>query len=298
MKKLNPALCRTLLFTPANKPERYQKSGTIRATDMVVLDLEDAVPFDAKDQARKTLLDYLTEHGEIPANHPMITAIRINPISTQAGIKDIAALADAKIHVASIILPKVQNVQEIELYDQLINTGRPQKTTFIAAIETAFGLQYAHEIAAHSSVVALGFGGADLCADLGISLDINDTLPYRARIVQAARYASKPAWDVPYLNFRDEAGLRQETQLVKKMGYGAKIAIHPAQLAPIAEIFFPTEDEINEAKAIVETYAKAGGIACQYKGAMLDVPVVKKCQDLLDLVQSAKGDKRRSDNDK
>ncbi|WP_159084510.1 HpcH/HpaI aldolase/citrate lyase family protein [Dongshaea marina] len=287
MKQLRPELCSTLLFTPANRPERFTKAGQCSDAQMVVLDLEDAVALDEKDGARHTLIEYLRQWGRIPADHPMITAIRINPISTRAGLKDISALVEQELAPDTIFLPKVQNLQEIELYSELLNQGRHTPITFIAAIETAVGLQNAHEIASHPSVAALGFGGADLAADLGVELSLENTQSYRARIVQAARFAGKVAWDVPYLDFKDQAGLIAETKKVKAMGYSAKIAIHPAQLTPIAEVFSPTNEEISEAQSILKIFKEAQGSACQYRGKMLDVPVVKKSQDLLDRLNLA-----------
>ncbi len=285
MPEIKPNLCRTVLFTPANRPDRYEKAGTMSAADGVVLDLEDAVPLPDKDQARADLVNYLSNHQGIVSDHPIMTAIRINAISTHAGIKDLTALIDADIMPQALFLPKVQNAHEIELYYSLLSTNQPCTTPFIAAIETAYGMEFAHEIAAHPQVVAIAFGGGDLAADLGVTLNFSSTIAYRSRIVQAARYAGKAAWDVPYLDFKDESGLRKETQEIKDLGFTTKIAIHPAQLQPIVDILSPSQAEIDEAKAIVDTYKKAGGSACEYRGKMLDIPVVKKCEAMLDRVK-------------
>ena len=284
MNDLKPELCNSVLFTPANRPERFEKSGTNKDAQMVVLDLEDAVALRYKDQAREILIDYLQKNDSIPADHPMITAVRINAISTLAGLKDIVCLVREKVVPDVVLLPKVQNLQEVELYSELLNQGREKNVHFIAVVETAVGLENAHQIAAHPDVFALGFGGADLAADLGMELDFENTAVYRARIVQAAKYAGKMAWDVPYLDFKDKEGLCKETQQVKAMGFNAKIAIHPAQLEPINQTFFPSEEEVNEAKEILITFKQANGSACQYKGKMLDVPVVKKSQAILEKV--------------
>ncbi len=164
MNNLKPESCNSLLFTPANRPERFEKPASNKNAQMVVLDLEDAVSLRYKDQAREILIDYLQRNNSIPADHPMITAVRINAISTQAGLKDIVCLVREKVVPDVIFLPKVQNVQEVELYSELLNLGREKHVQFIAAIETAVGLENAHEIASHQDVVAIGFGGADLAA--------------------------------------------------------------------------------------------------------------------------------------
>ena len=195
----------------------------------------------------------------------MMTAIRINAISTLPGLKDLAALIEAPIPLDAIFLPKVQNLQEIELYTELLGGPKLSQIPFVALIETAYGMQYAHEIASHFRVAAIAFGGGDLSVDLGVKLDFASTIAYRSRIVQAAHYAHKPAWDVPYLNFHDDEGLRKETRQVKDLGFSTKVAIHPNQLQTIVEILSPTPEEIEEAKAIVKTYQEAQGYACEYK---------------------------------
>ncbi len=281
MNKITLELCRSVLFTPANRLDRYEKAGTLKAADCVVLDLEDAVPAVEKDMARKTLINYLEKNTRIPSDHPMLTAIRINAISTIFGLKDIVSVVDAGIVPDAIFLPKVENAQEIDLYSSLLNDNGLDTVPFVAAIETAFGMQHAHEIATRDRIIALGFGGGDLAADLGVKLTFENTIAFRSRIVQAARYAGKAVWDVPYLNINDDEGLRRETQQVKDLGYTTKIAIHPSQLNPIVEILSPTKEEINRAQAIVKVYENAKGAACEYKGKMIDVPIIKRCKEIL-----------------
>jgi len=280
-----PEMCRTMLFTPANRVDLYGKAGKLKYADGLILDLEDAVPVSAKDAARDMLISYLKEHHRVPADHPMMMAIRINSIKTIFGLKDMAAIIENNILPDAIFLPKVESSDEISIYSSLLGEGEAGRIPFVAAIETAYGMENAHKIAAKSRVKALGFGGADLAADLGANLDFSSTIAYRSRIVQAARYGGKSALDVPFLNFKDEAGLIEETKEVKKLGYTAKIAIHPSQLEPIVRIFLPAPEEIVEAEKIVAIYEKSGGFACEYRGRMLDIPVVRKCQTLLNRVK-------------
>lgn len=281
MEALKPEYCRTVLFTPANRVDRYEKASKLNACDAVVLDLEDAVPLAEKDSARNTLFDYLSEHQRIPADHPMLTIVRVNSISTQAGLKDLSAMIERNIMPDAILLPKVQTAQEINIYSELLSDESFSHIPLIAAIETAYGLQYAHEIAACDRVIALGFGGADLAVDLGVELTFESTIAYRSRLVQAAKYAHKAVWDVPYLNIKDEKGLIAETKKIKALGYTLKIAIHPNQLAPIAKLFSPSEEEIQIAKKIVLAAENSQGMACQVDGKMIDKPVVQAARNLL-----------------
>ncbi len=130
-------------------------------------------------------------------------------------------------------------------------------------------------IAAHPQVAAIAFGGADLAADLHAELAWEPMLWARSRIVQAAASRGLPAFDVPFLNIHDGDGLRAEALASKRLGYSCKLAIHPAQVAPIKGVFAPTPDELARARKIVEAYDAANGAACQVDGKMVDVPVWK-----------------------
>ena len=100
----------------------------------------------------------------------------------------------------------------------------------------------------------------------------------RSRIVQAAAAAGIAAFDVPFLDIHDAGGLRKETEAVKALGYSCKLAIHPAQIAPINAVFTPDPKELARAERIVAAFAQAHGGACQVDGRMVDVPVVKAAQ--------------------
>lgn len=153
---------------------------------------------------------------------------------------------------------------------------------FVALIETAYGMEYAHKIASRKRVVALGFGGGDLAADLYSDLCFESMIAYRSRIVQAARYANKIAWDVPYLNYEDPEGLERETLQVKGLGFSAKMAIHPNQVSTISRILSPSASDVQEAKKMLQAYQQAGGHACTYQGKMLDLAIIKRCEYIIE----------------
>jgi citrate lyase beta subunit len=107
----------------------------------------------------------------------------------------------------------------------------------------------------------------------------------RSRIVQAAAAAAVAAFDVPFLDIHDMTGLSKETEMVKALGYSCKLAIHPAQIAPINAVFTPDPKELASAERIVEAFKQARGGACQVDGRMIDVPVVKAAQRTVALAE-------------
>jgi (S)-citramalyl-CoA lyase len=260
---------RTLLFTPATYPERFAKAKEVGA-DGLIIDLEDGVALDAKDAGRKNLLSALREARPVDPN--FVWSVRLNHVTTTAGLSDLLALAGLGDRFDAINLPKVESPTEVDIAVKHLGTTMPR---FVAMIETGRGLEQAGIIAAHPAVVALAFGGADLAADLHASLAWEPMLYARSRIVQAAANAAIPAFDVPFLNIQDEAGLRTETEAVKRLGFSCKLAIHPAQVATINAVFAPASDELARAQRVVQTFIAAKGAACQIDGKMIDLPVYK-----------------------
>lgn len=262
-------LVRVLLFTPATHLE-YITKAVESGADGLVIDLEDGVALEAKDAARANLLATFQK--------PRATAdgfawcVRLNHITTVAGLADLLALAGQGSRFDSVMLPKVESPHEVEIASRHLGLSSP---SVIALIESGLGLEQAAAIAAHPQVAAIGFGGADLAADLHAELAWEPMLWARSRIVQAAASRGLPAFDVPFLNIHDGDGLRTEALASKRLGYSCKFAIHPAQVAPIKEVFAPTPDELARARRIVEAYASAKGAACQVDGKMVDVPVWK-----------------------
>jgi (S)-citramalyl-CoA lyase len=260
--------CRVLLFTPGNRPDRFAKAAA-SGTDAVILDLEDAVSLADKDKARATLVEFF---GQPQRGF----GLRVNNIHTPAGVRDLDALVSSKIAPDFIVLPKVESAFEIRLY--LRHLAIP----LVATIESARGLEAAAEIAAADPQVrALAFGGADLAVDLRAELAWEPLLWGRGRVVQAAAAAGIAAIDVPHVALDDEAGLRAEAVRAKAMGYNAKLAIHPKQVAPILEVFTPSAAELERAAAIVAAYEAAGGNVVEYQGKMVEGPIVKSARRIL-----------------
>ena len=275
------SLTRSLLFTPADRPDRFAK-GPSSGADGVVLDLEDGVGLPAKPAARKAALAFFADPVAAPSG--FVWALRLNHVTTQAGLEDLLALRDAN-KPAVVVLPKTESVAEIEIaLAHLSANGTP---TIVALIESGRGLAVAEEIATHPAVAALAFGGADLAADLHATLTWEPMLFARSRIVQAAASAGIAAWDVPFLDIHDPDGLKRETVAAKALGYVCKLAIHPAQIATINAVFTPSQSEVVRAQRVVSAFEAAHGGACQVDGKMVDAPVVKAARRTVALAAHA-----------
>lgn len=261
---------RCLLFTPGNRPERFAKAMQSGA-DGVVLDLEDAVPPDEKDRARKAVLEFVDLVGGA-------VAVRINALSTREGLKDLLALAEREVRPELVLLPKAEEPSEIAL----IAAHLPG--SLMALIESAKGLQNADAIAqAHPKLVALGFGGADLAANLGSEFAFEPLLWGRSRVVQAAALANLAALDVPFLNLGDAEGLESECRRVKALGYTGKFAIHPKQVATIMGAFRPDLQAVAKARRMVEAFEAARGGVVSVDGKMVDLPLYRSAQRILEM---------------
>ncbi len=264
-RPLSAASC--LLFVPGHRPDRFDKAAAA-SPEGIIIDLEDSVPQSEKDAARRAASDYAARAAQ-SADAPAVY-VRINPLGTRAALDDLAALADGLLAPTGLFLAKVESPRDIEIVRAHDIAVRP----LLVAIETARGIADAAQIAAALGAGdALGFGGADLAADLGAAFEWEALFSSRAALVRAAATARVAVFDVPHLDFADATGLRAETLRVRAMGFTGKLAIHPAQVAPILNAFQPSEAEIERAERVIASLDAAGGGAAQLDGKMIDLPV-------------------------
>lgn len=277
---------RSMLFTPGHRPDLIAKASR-SAADAVIVDLEDAVATRAKDQARSNLASL--PDSVIPF------FVRVNGVETGLLWKDIVAAVHAG--VAGVILPKAEDRTLIlkvcgALSGLETAAGRPEgSVALIPLIETAVGVQNAFEILdGCPRVEAVMFGSGeqgDLVADLGVQWEPTGVgLHYsRSRVLLASRAAGVPhPIDGAFMNFRDQDALRVESQLARRLGYVAKLAIHPAQTGPINEVFTPTPEEVEHHRAVLEMFerAEAEGIASiGADGRMVDYAVARTARSVL-----------------
>ena len=248
------------------------KAGQLGA-DEIIVDLEDSVAAAAKDEARELVAGFLTRE-EAPA---ATVAVRVNPLAGPWGERDVVELARAGVSIDSLIVPKAEHPDQITAVERLLDAqGEGAAGVGLQAlVETAAGLLRVGEIAAASRrLEALILGYADLAASLGRApgvLPPESWLYAQETLLVAARAQGLQAIDGPYLEIRDDAGLRLRARHARTLGFDGKWAVHPGQVAIISETFTPAPDEIERAQAILDALERAGGRgAVELDGEMLD----------------------------
>jgi len=270
----------TMLFCPGHRPERFAKAWASGAP-AVVLDLEDSVSADAKASAREQVLGWLASGAQ--AQGAVMPALRINPLRTQAGLDDLVALLQAPRLPAEglLLLPKLDDAGELCWLESHLARRLPGWSV-CGLVESAAGLKELDRIVARARrLVALGFGAADLQAELGTGSGWECLAQARMMLVLAAAGTSLRLLDVPCLSLNNEAALLDECRRARALGFHGKFAIHPKQVPAIRTAFAPSPAELERARRIVAASAAAGGGACELDGAMIDEPIVRQAQRCL-----------------
>ncbi|MEX2572227.1 MAG: CoA ester lyase [Gemmatimonadota bacterium] len=272
-----PRIRRSILFVPADRPDRYPKALASRA-DSICIDLEDAVGPSAKGHARDAVLSYLRERTDTPAE----VVLRINSPRTEDGLRDVLALREADGGAPdALIIPKVDSAAEVGWVLELLPPWC-SAVRLIVMIETARGLARVEKIATASDRIdALLLGAVDLSAELGSTRGWDSLLYARSRVVHAAALAEIDAIDVPRIDVGDDDAERAESVAVARLGFAGKAAIHPRQIPLINEAFTPTTEEVAQARRIVEAYEQHGGAMVLLDGSLVERPVVRSAQRTL-----------------
>jgi citrate lyase subunit beta/citryl-CoA lyase len=267
------AQARSFLFVPGNRPERFAKALASGA-DAVIIDLEDAVPLDAKDTARAALAQ---AWPDFDADQRARLLVRVNPAGTPWHEADLAALGGL-LELGALMLPKAENPQQVE--HAFMASGVP----VLPLIESAEGVGQLDAIARAQGVLRLGLGHIDLQADLGMRCgpDEAELAPIRLAMVVASRRANLPApVDGVTTATTDADVLAHDAQRSRRFGFGAKLCIHPAQVAGVHQALAPTEAECNWARRVLAAEVAAGGGAFSVDGKMVDPPVLLLARQIL-----------------
>lgn len=275
------------MFVPGNNPG-MMADAHIYGPDSIMLDLEDSVTMAEKDAAR--LLVYQALKTVDYGNTEMV--VRINPLNTPYGKKDIEAVVKAGVDV--IRMPKTETAEEVVEVEREIERverelGCVGRTKIMAAIESTLGIVNAYAIATASPrMMGIALGAEDYCANLKAQRTPGgDELRLaRETIVVAARAAGIDALDTVYSNLNDMETFRQEVEYIKTLGFDGKSIINPRQIEVINEVFAPKEKEITKARAIIaaikEAEVKGSGVIA-LNGKMIDRPVVIRAQRTINL---------------
>ena len=279
-------LFRSYLYAPGNDPRKIEKALASEA-DAVVLDLEDAVAPNRKEEARESISEVLRSRPAKPV------FVRVNAPGSALAEEDIEAISGP--HLSGLRLPKTESAEAVRGVAERLETLGCE-AGIQCLIESALGLELAPEISrSHGRVVGIGLGEADLAADLGVR-DEAGLLYARSRVVATARAAGLPGpVQSVYTNVRNTDGLRQSTEAGKKLGFLGRSAIHPAQIPAINEVFTPTEEEVAEAEGLLarleESAGKGTGAFVLEDGRFVDKAVVESAR--LTLALARRGEEER-----
>ena len=269
----------TLLFVPANRPERFDKALASGA-DAIIIDLEDAVPASEKDAARTALSQWL-EHQ--PAHSVLI---RINGTGSPWFSQDINLCRSGA--VAAIVVPKADD--PLALTELAHSTEKP----LLPFIESALAFYRLNELAAVPNVARLLFGKLDLALNLGMDypppagepLDETAFLYARSQLVMCSRIHGLGApLDAIYTAIHDEKGLTDYARQGMRLGFGGFLLIHPAQVITAQTALKPTSSQISWAKHVLAAEARAKGAVVAVSGNMVDLPVMARAKRIMALIK-------------
>lgn len=284
----------TLLYAPADRPERFIKALESGA-DAVIFDLEDAVAPSAKEQARNNLVELFTpaQPGSpaVIATQTAPTAIqtalravqvqvRINAVDSPWFEKDLELMQSLPLEVG-VRVPKAEFISTVALIAQKL----PGRDLFLL-LESAFGIENAFALASASPrVKGISLGEADLRSQLGITGDAGLEYARSRAVYAAAAVGLEPPAMAVYASVTDLEGLAQSCQEGKKLGMFGRTAIHPRQLNTIRAAFLPSADEVAAAQEIVDRMATAtqsgAGTVVLADGTFLDAAMVARAQRIL-----------------
>ncbi|MBU6530368.1 HpcH/HpaI aldolase/citrate lyase family protein [Streptomyces mayonensis] len=257
------ATARSLLFVPGDRPDRFDKAAASGA-DLVVIDLEDAVAAENKERARESAAAWLALGNR--------AAVRINAPGTPWSEADLAMAAE---HGSPLVVPKAED--PVVLAELAARTAG--RCDLVALVETALGVERAHEVCATSGVVRAAFGNVDLAAQLGVAHDDHTALAHARRrlVVASAAAGIAPPVEGVTTAVRDTGVLRADIAHGRRLGFTGKLCIHPDQLPAVAEGFAPSARELQWARSVLG----AGESVTTMDGHMIDKPMLERARRIL-----------------
>jgi citrate lyase beta subunit len=291
-----PPLRRSLLFTPGDSLRKISKAAQFEA-DTIILDLEDGVALNRKEEARRVISEALrtVDFGRSER------LVRLNsafpPASEELLLADLRATIEA--HPDGYVIPKVETPEQIHRVSRYLAgveqaQGWPAGAIrLLVLVETARGILNLAQIAqAGPPLQALMFGAEDFAANVGAKRTPAgwELLYARSALVAAAAAYGLQAIDMVFVDLNDLAGLEQECLFGRQLGFTGKMAIHPRQLDPINRLFAPSPAEIQHAQRLLQANLAsqtAGLGAFELDGKMVDLPIIRAAERLLDQARQA-----------
>lgn len=287
------AVMRSVLFVPSTV-ERFVERAPQVGADSVCLDLEDSIPPAEKARARTMAAEAI----ERMPRTGYVTLVRVNGLATGLLEEDLRAVVRPGLD--GIVLPKADSAQTVRRAEELIAALERERgleageVGIIPLIETALGVVNSYEVCSASPrVVAGSFGAEDLATDMRIrrTRGGKEIEWPRAQIAVSCHAAGLIPIDTPEPDYTDLEYLEQETSFARSLGYRGKYCIHPAQVEVVNRVFSPSQEEIEEAKTIVELLEREGiakgRAAIPVNGRMIDTPIYWRARRLVQWAEAA-----------
>jgi len=276
---------------PGDNWKMITKSITL-GVDCICMDMEDGTAVSKKNEARVTIAHALQELDFGKSEK----LARINSVGSGWEKDDIEAVLP--YHPDGIVIPKVESFEQVEWASQVIEAAelkhgwQVNSIRVLIGVETAKGILNLKEIAAHPRLDAIIFGGEDFAASIGATRtkDAVELLYARQAVVVACAANDLQAIDIVSIDYKDIEALRIESEFGARLGYSGKQIIHPAQVEPVQTAFTPNDEAISYARRIVETFEasqKEGRGAYSLDGKMIDLPLLKNAQKVLERARAA-----------
>ena len=263
-------MIRSYLFVPANRPERYAKALAAGA-DALIIDLEDAVPLAEKNSARTALANWFAGADAVRED----VYVRLNAPGTPWYDDDVAMCRAAR--VKGVMPAKSERASDIGALAQVLGND----VVILPLIESALGFANAAAIAAVPQVGRLVFGTIDFQLDLGLEGEDLELLYFRSQLSLLSRLAGLPGpVDGVTTTVDDVERIRADTLRGKRLGFTAKLCIHPKQVAAVHAAYAPTAEEVEWAGRVLAAAEAAHGGAFALDGKMVDRPVILKAEKI------------------
>lgn len=264
---------RSLLFVPGHIQKYFEKARATEAS-AVIFDLEDAVPSEARDEARMNLKLFMSS-GKTPTK----VIVRVNNFGTEDFFKDVEVLHDC---TGLMLMPtKCQDAAE------LIKIHETLPFHQVPLIETASSLRSAREILDLDFVQSVALGAEDLMDDLGVRVTGYDKMLDFVRLSLAVdgRAAGKDCWDTPFLGLDDLEGFASDCRYSYGIGYKGRLCIHPSQISSCNRYYYPTEEEqafALEVRRKLDQAKSSGYNVIRWKGQLVGPPMIKRALTIID----------------
>jgi citrate lyase beta subunit len=200
----------------------------------------------------------------------ILSYIRINDLNTETGITDLDFFKDLDY---GIIIPKFESDKDF--------IKIPDKLSIIPLIETPLAIKNLGKIASGRNVTGLAFGAADLSSIIGSEMNWDSMLYARSKIINECSINNIFSIDSPFMDTLDTKGLESESKLSKSIGFNGKATINPSQINVVKKYFLPTDEEIEEAKEIIQAFNEGNKGVFSFKGKVIDKPIIKIMENRL-----------------